>query len=416
MKEICQRDICTGCMACYNACNKNAIELITDKEGFLHPVINEKLCIKCNLCYKICPINSEFNRFHKPIKIYSGWSNDEKIRISSSSGGAFTEIAKLIIKQGGVVFGVSMNKNIEAEHIYVENETDLNLLIGSKYVQSHIGKSFRQVKEFLKQGRKVLFSGTPCQIAGLKNYLNKDYENLYTIDLICHGVPSPRVFNDYKQYIEYKIHNKIQQIHFRCKKSSWIFYNIGIKSCSEKNIDEQKYSYIGEYYSDPYIRAFLRDYILRPSCYNCKFTSMYRVGDFTIADWWGYKATSNKDAKFEQKGVSLIMCNTDKSIEMATNLNMDLKERTSDEALRTNQSLKKPFTLPIQRDAFWIDYENLSFQEMIEKWMYPESIPMSTYIRIYQHKKKLLYNIFKQYERIMNKIGLKKLIIRKQAK
>ena len=224
---ICKSEECTGCGMCEQICSHKAIIMQPDQEGFLHPHINDS-CVECGLCQLKCPVNALVARFNPPIKIFSGWSNNEATRIKSSSGGAFTEIAKLVFDKGGVVFGASMNRDLKVEHIFIEKETELFRLRGSKYVQSIIGETYKQAQSFLRQGRMVLFSGTPCQIAGLRNFLHKDYENLCTVDLICHGVPSPRVFEDYKRYIENIIKETITCIEFRCKKASWIFFNIVI--------------------------------------------------------------------------------------------------------------------------------------------------------------------------------------------
>lgn len=334
--------------------------------------------------------------------------------MDSSSGGAFTEIAKLILAKDGVVFGVAMDERQQARHIYIERESELFKLRGSKYVQSIINDSYKKAKHFLQSGREVLFSGTPCQIAGLYNYLRKKYDNLTTVDIICHGVPSPKVFDDYKSWIEKLIKEKITSIKFRCKKSSWIFFNIGINPNIEQ--DNINYSYTGSYYADPYIRAFLRDNILRPNCYHCQYTSIDRVSDFTIADWWGYKGKTAYDKDFDRKGVSLIMCNTEKAVNMVKLLDMRLDERTPEEALRTNLSLKRPFPEPKTRNEFWKDYARMDFQSMVNKWMYPEKILLSTYIRIYHRERRLLYNIINLYERVVKRLKLEKLIIRVQAK
>lgn len=415
IQNICDTNMCTGCETCLQICTHSAITMQSNEEGFLYPRINPTLCIECGLCKSRCPVNFPITRKFLPLEVYSGWSNNENIRIESSSGGAFTEIAKLILRKKGVVFGVAMDKDINARHIYVEKETDLEKLRGSKYVQSTIADSYIKAKEFLSQGREVLFSGTPCQIAGLRNFLHKDFQNLTTVDIICHGVPSPKVFNDYKIYIESLINEKIENIKFRCKKSSWIFYNMGINSHIEKN-GKTTYTYIGNYYSDPYIRAFLRDNILRQNCYNCQYTSTQRVSDFTIADWWKYKATKAKDKDYDKKGVSLLMCNTEKAVSISKHLNMELTARTLEEALKTNISLKHPFPMPITRKQFWKDYRNLSFDEMKAKWMYPDKIPLSIYLKIYHRKLSFLFQAVNLYEKVVRKIHLQNFIIKIQAK
>ena len=416
IESICPIEKCTGCGACFEVCAHSAINMIPDAEGFLRPIIDSKLCVGCGLCQVTCPVNTPFTgKMNKPLKVYSGWSLDEDIRINSSSGGAFTEIAKLTLQKGGVVFGVAMDENVCARHIYVEDTKDLYRLRGSKYVQSVIGDSYKQAKKFLLQGREVLFSGTPCQIAGFRNFLRKDYDNLITIDLICHGVPSPKVFNDYKTYIESIINEKVTDVKFRCKKSSWIFFNMGINPHVEKN-GNINYSYIGNYYADPYIRVFLRDNILRPNCYQCLYASIERVGDFTIADWWGYKSVSDKDKDFDKKGVSLLMCNTNKAVSMVNCLDMDLRERTIEEALNTNSSLKCSFPMPATRTAFWNDYTKMDFNKMVKKWMFPETLLLSKYLRIYYKQYHLIYHIVRLYERIINKIKAKKLLVKVYAK
>lgn len=223
MKIICEPSKCTGCMACVNVCVHHAVKIKTDEEGFDRPYIDSNLCVDCGLCSKTCPIN-QHPKVNETKDVYSGWSADDKVRINSSSGGAFTEIARPILEKGGVVFGCALNGKLQAEHIYVETFEELETkLRGSKYVQSRIGNSYSKAKDFLRQGRKVLFSGTPCQIAGLKNYLRREYENLITVDLICHGVPSPMLFEDYKEFMQKHEKMELTNVSFRCKKSSWIF-------------------------------------------------------------------------------------------------------------------------------------------------------------------------------------------------
>ena len=416
INKICNIAECTGCEACAQTCSHSAITMLPDGEGFLRPHINRGLCVDCGLCQLRCPVNTPLiDKMEQPKVVYSGWSNSERTRIESSSGGAFTEIARLVLAEGGVVFGVVMDGNAEARHVLVDSEDRLSKLQGSKYVQSIMGDAYKQAKDFLDQGRPVLFSGTPCQIGGLRNFLHKDYENLMTVDIICHGVPSPRVFADYKSYVEGVIKEKVRDVKFRCKKSSWIFFNMGINPHVEKNGDVT-YSYIGNYYADPYIRAFLRDNILRPNCYHCHYTSVERCSDFTIADWWGYKAVSPEDKDFDRKGVSLIMCNTEKAVRMVDNLDMWLRKRTVEDAIRTNLSLRRPFPIPTTREAFWDDYNRLPFTEMIRKWMYPDRIPMSAYLRIYHRRWRLLFRLAHLYERVANKAHFGKLVIRIKAK
>lgn len=383
MKEICSTSDCTGCMSCVNVCVHHAISIVQDAEGFSRPQIDKSLCVDCGLCQKTCPINNH-PIVNEPQGVYSGWSSDEVVRIKSSSGGAFTEIARPILEDGGVVFGCALDENLQAYHTYVETIDDLaDKLRGSKYVQSRIGNSYAKAKDFLKQGRKVLFSGTPCQIAGLKNYLRKEYENLVTVDLICHGVPSPMLFEDYKNFMQKHENMKLTKVSFRCKKSSWIFYNMTLTGHVEKSSAEK--TYIGNYYEDPYIRGFLRDYFLRPSCHQCHFTSTKRCSDFTIADWWGYRKENPIDKDFALKGVSLVLVNTDKASILLHSIKMQLRTRTIDEAKKTNISLSHPFPMQENREQFWKDYEKMSFDEVVRKYMMPEKVSWA--INMKQHHK-----------------------------
>ncbi len=200
------------------------------------------------------------------------------------------------------------------------------------------------------------------------------------MDIICHGVPSPKIFNDYKRHIAKKKRLRIENIQFRCKKYSWIFFSMSVNGYTEKG--SARVEYIGNYYNDPYIRGFLRDNFLRPSCYSCQYCNIRRCSDFTIADWWGYQAEPGELSDFEKKGVSLIMCNSAKAVDMFTEIkqSMVLRQRTIEEAKRTNLSLSRPFAKPCTRDLFWKDYKTLSFDTMVSKYMYPERLTPSVYI------------------------------------
>ena len=369
---LCDDIDCTGCMSCVNICSHKALSIIADSEGFERPVVNKDLCTDCGACTNACPILNPVELGDYNQKFYASWTKDEKLRLESSSGGLFTELAKKILSQGGIVFGASFDDRFNVYHTYVETEEELSILRGSKYVQSSILHSFKDVKRFLKDGRYVLFSGTPCQIAGLRKYLIRSYDNLYTIDIICHGVPSPRVFNDYKEYVRNKIGSPLKSMKFRDKKYSWIFYNISI------NNDE----YIGTYYSDPFIRGFLRDYFLRPSCHNCRFTTLSRQGDITIADYWGYRGVNKNDKNFKELGVSLAIINSEKGDRLFNLSKSELVfyNKNQNDALKTNASLTRSFPAPHLRMEFWKDYSALPFETIVNKWMKPERIPVYRYI------------------------------------
>lgn len=407
MREICNTSACTGCMACANVCAHQAIKVKQDEEGFDRPVIDEDLCVDCGLCKQVCPVNNHPTT-SEPLKVYSGWSSDENVRLSSSSGGAFSEIARPILEDGGVVFGCSLDEKLQAVHTYVETMEDLaTKLRGSKYVQSRIGDSYSKAREFLKQGRLVLFSGTPCQIAGLRNYLRRDYDNLITVDLICHGVPSPMIFEDYKKYIAESQKMTITDVKFRCKKSSWIFFNMTVTGHVEKKAAPSQY--IGEYYNDPYIRGFLRDYFLRPSCHQCHFTSTKRCSDFTIADWWGYRKMTKADCDYDKKGVSLILCNSQKSLKLNKRLGIIWRERTIEEAMKTNKSLSEPFPMKEMRHAFWNDYKIMPFSTLVENYMQPErvSLPIVILMNFKDTKKRsILLKCAYKFDKFLRILGI----------
>ena len=196
MIEIKEKAFCCGCNACVQRCPKQCISMHEDEEGFLYPRVDKTICIECGLCEKVCPVINQ-NEPRKPLKVYAAYNKDEKIRRESSSGGVFTAIAEQVIDEGGIVFGACFDENWEVKHDYTETKEGLKAFRGSKYVQSRIKDNYQKAEHYLKEGRKVLFSGTPCQIAGLKKYLCKEYENLLTVDFICHGVPSPKVWRMY---------------------------------------------------------------------------------------------------------------------------------------------------------------------------------------------------------------------------
>ena len=204
MISIEEKGQCSGCSACYSMCPKEAIAMQEDTEGFVYPFVDNSKCINCELCVKVCPIKKENKKVVSNIHAIACKNKEEKIREESTSGGVFTALSELVINQGGVVFGAIYDENLNVKHSYVENIDECNKFRGSKYVQSSIGDAFKKVKEFLVQGRLVMFSGTPCQVAGLYSYLGKEYDNLILIDLVCHGAPSPKVFRKYIKSLENK--------------------------------------------------------------------------------------------------------------------------------------------------------------------------------------------------------------------
>lgn len=310
---------CCGCSACVQKCPKQCITLREDNEGFLYPIINKDNCLDCGLCEKVCPIlNQEETR--KPLQVYAAKNLNEKIRQQSSSGGIFTLIAEKIIKEGGVVFGARFDESWEVKHDYTITIEELANFRGSKYVQSRIEDNYQKAEIFLKQGRKVLFSGTPCQIAGLKRYLRKDYKNLLTMDFICHGVPSPGIWRKYLKETVARICDKnsvstdpismenahVESISFRDKSHGWKKYSFALTlSATSRSGVKNTVSLCEPFPENTFMKGFLADLYLRPSCYACAAKCGKSGSDLTIADLWGAPSIIGKED--DDCGTSLII-------------------------------------------------------------------------------------------------------------
>lgn len=355
--HLASTDTCTGCSACVSVCPTGSISMKEDREGFLQPHIDAETCINCRKCEKTCPIVS-------PITIptdfetqaYAAINKDEAIRMRSSSGGIFHALAKWIIEQGGVVFGARFNDQWEVVHDYTETLEGIEPFMRSKYVQSRIGNTFKQAKRFLEQGRQVLFVGTPCQIGGLKAYMKKDYDNLLTIDFVCHGVPSPGVWKMYNH--EYFKNDELISFNFRDKSEGWISYQCIIESKTKTNIERKKLL------QNDYFRGFRKEVYLRQSCYECNFRTYHRISDFTIADYWG--VDQRCPSMYDNKGTSIVFGHT----QFAQNVFKDLsdglhaKVQSREDATWGNPGMdyENPERSPITRKLFYIAFHLLSFR------------------------------------------------------
>ncbi len=368
MQIVCDYNQCSSCQACKFVCPVNAISFKENERGFYYPVINQNKCIDCYRCQNVCPILNEDIDFYEPIKVYAGWTQDDVNRHYSTSGGAAFAISKMIIKKGGVVCGCRWSKN-HAEHIIVENENELHQLQGSKYAYSDIGDSYEEIKILLDEARLVLFIGTGCQVAGLKSFLHKAYENLLTIDVLCHGIPSQKALRERIYFIEKESGNKVVDMRFRDKKEDQVH-----TFC--------KYTYeSGEYIScpvqhDPFFRGFDSNYLLRPNCFRCKFAQSKRVSDITLADYWGYFPRSFKFLKY-QEGVSLLLANTQKGLNSILELRgFKLEESTYERAKLGNRNLNGPQIAPENYDVFWEEYmSGLSLETMADNYFPKRKIP-----------------------------------------
>lgn len=304
MITIKEKKKCCGCTACATICPHHALTMKADKNGFLYPIVNKNKCIKCGLCEKVCPILHE-NEERIPTYSYAIKNNDDEVRKKSSSGGLFPVIAEKTIEAGGIVYGASFDKQWNVKHVGITKKENLHLLQGSKYVQSNTIGIYNDIKQKLQEGINVLFTGTPCQVAGLNHYLQKQYKNLTTIDFICHGVPSPKIWKDYLSEVK-DLHNlPITNIEFRNKAAGWKDYQFVINFADSTEDGEKSKGYICHHYDNLYMRLFLDNYILRPSCHSCKFRKGKGGSNFTLGDFWGIQ---RYNAEFDDnRGTSLFL-------------------------------------------------------------------------------------------------------------
>lgn len=287
MIEQVSKELCCGCGVCESVCPVSAIHLIQSANGFLYPCVTDS-CISCGKCLKTCPVNlPEHPQDKSEIQVYALQNKTSDILSESSSGGVFFELAKYIVQNGGVVVGAAFDENLKLSHIMAETETAIKPLMGSKYLQSNTRFTLKQVKEILSSGRLLLYSGTPCQIKALRRYLGKTYDNLYTVDVICHGVPSQAHFDRYCQYIEKKYHSRLKKISFRDKSNGWKNYKI-------KLVFENGKIIIEDIYKNIYMRAFLKNFSLRESCFQCSANNYRSGSDLTMGDFWHIDCVSER--------------------------------------------------------------------------------------------------------------------------
>jgi coenzyme F420-reducing hydrogenase beta subunit len=356
-----RKEECCGCTACMSICPQQAITMIADEEGFLYPSINQELCIECDLCKKVCPFSDNYrisSNYDQPL-VYAAKHKDDNVRMNSSSGGMFTAISDYILDIDGVIFGAAFDENFVVRHQRAETVEERNKFRGSKYVQSNLVGVFKDIKNELNKGRTVLFTGTPCQNAGLRSYLNKNYDNLYLCDIVCHGTPSPLIFENYKSFMQKKYKSRIKEFSFRDKLLGWRSQAVGIQFINQK-------AYTKEASEDIFYRLFLTNMILRESCYNCKFCNFSRPSDITIADFWGIeKSMPDFD---DNTGVSLVLTNSTKGQELFERISKNLYYRESNTMDCLQHNLDTPSQPSPRRDKFWQDYKNKGFEYVLKKY------------------------------------------------
>ena len=357
MKRVSDFSNCTGCAACVDICPQHAIKMVLNQEGFLYPKIDEKRCNLCGLCFTRCPsANPTYVNEQTPCCIAAMAPQ----RANSSSGGAFTVLAEETLRQGGYVCGAAWTDNLEVRHIIISKKEDLYKLQKSKYIQSTVSDIYPQIKKLLEQNKKVFFTGTPCQVAGLNAYLNNKYDNLLTADLICHGVPSPKVFKQYLHELPLSSNEKIQSFDFRDKKEGWS-YKLLFKAITNKNT----YTFSSHY--DVFYQSFLKNLSLRKSCGKCPFARLPRQGDITLGDFW--KIWDYNPKLDDQEGTSLILINTSKGLaflapiknQFLTYQKMPLKV-----AIQGNPCLIQSTQEHKERQTFFNNLGKISLQENLD--------------------------------------------------
>ncbi len=358
---------CSGCGACNNVCPVNAIKMLEDKEGFIYPDIDENICIHCNLCHRVCYIETEKLKKSNPLYVWGGYHKDELILKESTSGGAFSAIAEIALDKGFVVFGAT-SKGIEVYHTKILEKKELKYLRKSKYIQSNINYIYKDIKLLLKNKINVLFSGTPCQIAGLYSYLEyNNIDNLLTVEVICEGVPSPLFIKKFVSFLENEKNKKVIELDYRYKdKNKWDFQVMRI-------VFNDRSIYKKDRWFNPFWSIWLQHLMSRPSCYNCLFTTNDRVADITLGDLWGVHIYC-PELYNKNKGASLVLCNTERGKEIfkevLRNTIMIGHELNFDEAIKYQGPLRKHIMENKQRKDFMIDLmdNNKSYEKICEKW------------------------------------------------
>ena len=367
MIQIKRKEQCCGCSACESICPVHCIQMKVDEEGFSYPAPDPVQCIECGACVRVCPVE---NKKKSPDAAqypdaFAAINRDEETRRVSSSGGVFSLLAEQVLADGGVVFGAVWDEGCRSVyHTGIESAADLHRMQGSKYLQSEIRSSYCEVRDHLRNGRQVLFSGTPCQVAGLKAFLGAVYENLICVDLICHGAPSPKVWRQYLMSCEQNHGCAVGSVSLRSKITGWKGYSVELTFAdghrqSARNID------------DYFMKAFLADVCLRPACYACAFKGLERDSDLTLADFWGIeRVVPELD---DDRGTSLVLLHSEKGHRVFARAaqNMDLRQVDAANALQFNSAMTRSVSRPGERQGFFADLDTMPFAELVKTYVRP---------------------------------------------
>ena len=370
MIKISDERNCVGCLACEKVCPKNAIEKTTNSLGFIYPKINYNKCINCGLCDKVCPTNNFKSNNNKEPKCFLAWNKNDNIRKNSTSGGVFTALMNYIFDEKGVICGVTLDENFNVKHTVINCREDMKAFSRAKYVQSSLDNTFVEIKSYLDDNIKVLFSGTPCQVSGLYNYLGKDYVNLYTVEVICHGVVSQEIFNSYLRSLTLHYNSTIENYEFRNKDISWMDYTSKVTVASGKIYQNNRLD-------DPYMMGYLKHSLyLRPSCTKCMYKSFPRIADITLGDFWGIEKIKDYDTEL---GVSAVIVNSEHGFDIISRVKEQIYCERVDlsDIIKGNPSLIKSSTAGKYTDYFCKKYEKIDFIDLIHKIDFKDTINRS---------------------------------------
>lgn len=368
MINIIRKEDCTGCSACFDICGYKAIRLETDIEGFWYPKVNHDLCTDCGLCEKTCPeLHIEELKLHGnnevPI-VVAAYHKDDAIRLESTSGGLFSALANKMYDKGGYVGGAVYTENFYAKHILSNRREDLLRIRGSKHFQSDTTGLFKQIKKLIIEGESLLICGTPCQMAGLRLFLGKEYENLIIVDFICLGINSPKIFHKHLESLEHQYGAKAVSVQAKNKDMGWRSLAYKIKFANKK-------VYLREGKKDNFTRGFIETHCnCRPTCYECKYKRFPRISDITLGDFWGIEKSTSK-LPDNNLGTSAVLLNSQKGISFFDSIknNIETEELSLSDVLTGNQALLHPIPLPkINREEFYQDVDKLSFNEVVKKY------------------------------------------------
>lgn len=374
-------DKCTGCTACAAACRIEAISMLSDAMGFLYPIVDELECVGCGACTSACPELRPITKAIKPIVTYACWDKDERRRMEATSGGAFMLLADFVIEQGGLVCGAVLNDQLEVVHVVTRDRREVERMRGSKYVQSDVRNAFRDCLNYLRAGELILFAGTSCQVAAMRIATEKISAcRLISVEILCHGAPSPLFWKEYLRYREKEANDRAIDVRFRKKTPSWTMFSLELTFETEHR--HQRWCTK----EDPYLRAFLGDFISRQCCHECRYAGIDRVGDITLADFWGY-VSDKREFRNDEKGISLVMVNTASGKEAFAAIapKMKVVEKSIEEAAKGNEPLRNSIPANRRKEQFWNDFLNGGLEAVRCEYLTPAKHSM-------KHKLSLFFN------------------------